>query len=79
MRAMMTKQLLKDIEEFLAETGMGEFRFGLLAARNGRLVERLRAGKTPGGKPILVRPETEEAVRAFMEEKRAEANSEPAA
>lgn len=68
----MTDQLLADIDKFLAETGMGDFQFGLKAAHNGRFMERLRRGKTPKGKPILVRPETEEAVRAFMEQRRAE-------
>lgn len=59
--------LLSDIERFLAETGMGEYRFGYLAARNGRLVERLRVGTTEKrGKPVRVWPETEQQIRAFM-------------
>jgi len=62
----MKSELLNDIDAFLAETGMGEYRFGLLAAKNGRLVERLRAGTTPGGRPARIWPETEMQVRAFM-------------
>lgn len=62
----MRNTLLPDIEHFLSETGMGEYRFGLLAAKNGRLVERLRAGTTPKGKPVRIWPETEMQIRAFM-------------
>lgn len=62
----MRTNLLSDIDAFLADTGMGEYRFGLLAAKNGRLVERLRAGTTPKGKPVRIWPETEMQIRAFM-------------
>lgn len=62
----MRNTLLPEIDKFLSETGMGEYRFGLLAAKNGRLVERLRAGTTPQGKPVRIWPETEMQVRAFM-------------
>ncbi len=62
----MRTSLLTDIEAFLAATGMGDYRFGMLAAKNGRLMERLRAGETPKGKPVLLRPETERQVRDFM-------------
>lgn len=55
----MNPKLLSDIDKFLAETGMGDFRFGWLATRNGRLLERLRAGRR-------VWPETEAQARAFM-------------
>lgn len=55
----MNKPLLPEIDAFIAVTGMGEFRFGLLAAKNGRLVERLRSGGR-------VWPETEDLVRGFM-------------
>lgn len=71
----MTQKLLQDIDVFLAETGMGDFQFGLKSCRQGTLMERLRAGKTPKGKPVYVRPETEEAVRAFMAKRRAEARA----
>jgi len=68
----MHSTLLSDIEAFLLETGMGEYRFGLLAARNGRLVERLRSRSTEKrGKPVRVWPETEEQVRDFMAAERA--------
>lgn len=67
----MSSKLLSDIAVFLTETGMGEYRFGLLAAKNGRLVERLKAGITDKGKPVLVRPETEQRVRDFMAVERA--------
>lgn len=62
----MRQNLLSEIDGFLADTGMGEYRFGLLAARNGRLVERLRTGVTPKGKPVRIWPETEMQIRAFM-------------
>jgi len=55
---------MADIDAFLAETKMGEYRFGYLAAKNGRLVERLRAGRR-------VWPDTEINVRAFMQARRA--------
>ncbi|MCO5092640.1 hypothetical protein [Bosea sp. (in: a-proteobacteria)] len=61
----MSTLLLSDIEDFLRETGMGEYRFGLLAARNGRLVERLRTPRA-NGRPARIWPETEVEVRAFM-------------
>lgn len=61
---LVSQNLLPEIERFLAETGMGEFRFGLLSARNGRLVERLRKGRR-------VWPETESQIRAYMISERA--------
>ena len=61
----MLTPLIKDIEDFLAETGMGSFRFGLLAASNGRLVEQLRTPRK-NGLPRRVWPETEAKIRAFM-------------
>lgn len=66
----MANDLLTQIDEFLVETGMGDARFGLLAARNSRLMERLRQGVTPKGKPVLIRPETEQQIRQFMETRR---------
>lgn len=62
----MRNDLLSEIDAFLTESGMGEYRFGLLAAKNGRLVERLRSGKTPKGRPVRIWPETEMQVRAFI-------------
>lgn len=66
----MPNTLLSEIDAFLLESGLTEYRFGMLAARNGRLVERLRAGVTPQGKPIRVWPETERQVRDFIRTER---------
>lgn len=64
---MNTKALLADIEQFLAETGMTEYRFGMLATKNGRLVERLRQGTTAKrGNPVQLLPSTEASVRNFI-------------
>lgn len=62
----MSKKLLTDIEDFLRETGISESHFGRLSVKNGRLVERLRAGTTPHGKPVRIWPDTEVQIRAFM-------------
>lgn len=51
--------LLDDIEAHIAKTGMSAHKFGMLAVKNGRLVERLRAGRR-------VWPETEIAIRAYL-------------
>lgn len=59
----MTHALLTEIREFLAETGMSAYRFGYRAVRNGRLVERLEAGRR-------IWPETEIEARAFMRAER---------
>jgi len=40
----MQTELLTDIDRFQAETGLSEHRIGILLARNGKLVGRLRAG-----------------------------------
>ena len=55
----MNADLLSEINKFLAAEKLGEHRFGILAANNGRLVERLRSGGR-------IWPETEEQVRKFM-------------
>lgn len=65
----MSNELLTEIEDFLNETGMGEHRFGMLAANNGRLVERLRSGRS-NGLPARVWPETEDQIRTFMSDRR---------
>lgn len=62
----MNKPLLTEIDDFLRETGMGEYRFGFLAVRNGRLIERLRAEATPKGRPARIWPDTEERIRSFI-------------
>jgi hypothetical protein len=56
--------LLHEIDAFLAEKGRGAYRFGLIAAGNGRLVERLREGRR-------IWPETEMKVRAYILSQRA--------
>lgn len=59
----MNAKLLSEIDRFLAAEGIGEHRFGILAASNGRLVERLRSGGR-------IWPETAARVRDFMEARR---------
>lgn len=59
----MSEPLLSEIDRFLRDTGMSEYRFGFLATKNGRLVERLRAGRR-------IWPETAEQVRDFMRRQR---------
>lgn len=63
--------LLPDIERYLQQTGMSPSRFGYKAARNSRLVERLRDGRR-------VWPETEQQVVAFMAANPAGATASPA-
>lgn len=67
----MSTNLLKDIEDFQAEFGIGDYRFGWLAVKNGRFMERVRKGGR-------VWPDIEKRVRAFMvaEAKRRRAASE---
>lgn len=55
----MSTKLLSEIEVFQAETGVDDYRIGFNSVKNGRLVERLRAGGR-------VWPETEKAVRAYL-------------
>lgn len=69
----MADTLLSEINNFLSETGMKEYRFGFLAVRNGRLVERLRAGQTPNGRPVRIWPETAKQIRDFMRAERRKA------
>lgn len=60
----MKNDLLSEIRQFMAEAGLGEHRFGILAVNNGRLVERLEDGRR-------LWPETEARVRAFIASERA--------
>lgn len=55
----MNTDLLSEIDRYLAVKKISEHRFGILAASNGRLVERLRAGGR-------VWPETEDQIRSFI-------------
>lgn len=57
------KNLLAEIEAFLASSGMGESYFGKAAAKNSELVARLRAGRR-------VWPETEARVLSFIRVRR---------
>mgnify|MGYP001223027956 CR=1 FL=1 len=59
----MARDLLAEIEQFLAAERIGEHRFGILAVNNGRLVERLRSGGR-------IWPDTEQRVRHFMASRR---------
>lgn len=61
----MRNTLLNDIDNFRREHRMCEHRFGFLAVKNGRLVERLRKGGR-------IWPDTEAKVRAFMRQYEAE-------
>lgn len=56
----MRKTLLTQLEEFAAETGLGEHRVGILVARNGRIFDRIRAGGR-------IWPETEARIRLNLE------------
>lgn len=67
----MSKSLLTEIEAFMSDYGLSAYRFGILAAKNGRLVDRLRAGRR-------IWPETEVEIRAFMMSKRRAATGEAA-
>jgi hypothetical protein len=60
--------LYDEIEGFLKLTGMGETYLGKRAANDSAFVARLRAGTTPGGREVFVRPAVETAVRDFMRE-----------
>jgi len=55
----MSTDLIREIDAFLAEFGISEYHFGFLAAKNGRLVERLRANGR-------IWPDTEKNVRDFI-------------
>jgi hypothetical protein len=59
----MHKPLLAEIDRFIGETGMSEYQFGISAVSNGRLVERLRAGRR-------VWPETEAKILSFIRVRR---------
>lgn len=55
----MKHDLLTEIDDFIAETGLSEYRAGIVLAKNGRLVPRLRSSGR-------VWPETEVRVRAAL-------------
>jgi hypothetical protein len=55
----MRTDLLTEIREFLSRTGTKPYDFGIEAAMNGQLVDRLEKGGR-------VWPETEISIRAFL-------------
>lgn len=61
----MASDLLSEIHDFLAETGMGPSYLGKQAVGNSEIVKRLEAGRT-------IQLDTAEKLRAFMRAKRAE-------
>jgi len=65
-----TASLLTEIEAFLTETQMSPSYFGKRAVGNSELVVRLRAGTTPAGKGVIVRPETAAKLRDFIRRER---------
>lgn len=60
----MQQNLLSEVREAMAILGVEAHRFGILAANNGRLVDRLENGGR-------LWPETEERVRSFIASVRA--------
>lgn len=68
----MKTDLLSEIDRYLAVKKISEHRFGILAASNGRLVERLRAGGR-------VWPETEDQIRTFIASRLTASKQETAA
>lgn len=56
MTFVMQPSLLTDIETFMADTGLSAHRTGILLARNGKLIDRLKAGGR-------IWPETEALIR----------------
>lgn len=58
------KTLLAEIEQFLAETGMGASYLGSRAVGNSSVVQRLRQGRRIYG-------ETEKGLRQFIEVRKA--------
>lgn len=55
----MSRELLSELEGLMAETGLSAHRVGILCARNGRIIDRLRAGGR-------VWPETENEIRSAI-------------
>lgn len=59
----MTRDFMKEIEAFCAETGMAASYMGQLAVKNSKIYKRLQAGGT-------VDLNTVEKIRRFMTERR---------
>lgn len=60
----MDHSLKDDVEKFVQDSGLSEHRAGILLAKNGRLLERLREGR-----PILT--DTVIRIRAALDAERA--------
>lgn len=60
---LMHPTLLREIDAFLTESGMGESYFGKVATGNSEVVSRLRDGRR-------VWPETEAKIRSFIKLRR---------
>lgn len=59
----MKHSLTSELDKFIAETGLSEHRAGIILAKNGRLVERLRENRR-------IWPETEKKVWASIARER---------
>ncbi len=59
----MSQNLFSEIAVFQMETGLSDHRIGMLLASNGKLIERLRAGRR-------IWPDTEERIRKNLETER---------
>jgi hypothetical protein len=68
----MDKTLLSEIVAFLADHPMTDYKFGIQAAHNGRLLERLRSGGR-------VWPEQEQRIRDFIKSESARRSKDKAA
>ena len=62
-----TRDLLTDIEAFLAESGVSATKFGLAAVNDGHLIKNLRSGAS-------VTLKTADKVRAYMAQQRSAAS-----
>ncbi|WP_314188783.1 hypothetical protein [Paracoccus yeei] len=59
----MSRNLLSELEGLMADTGLSAHRVGILCAKNGRIIDRLRAGGR-------VWPETESEIRSAIRRER---------
>jgi len=57
--------LLQELDAFVLETGLSEHRVGIILAKNGRLIPRLREGGR-------IWPDTEQQVREALAKERAD-------
>ncbi|WP_423209052.1 hypothetical protein E2976_17535 [Paracoccus yeei] len=59
----MSRKLLSELEGLMADTGLSAHRVGILCAKNGRIIDRLRNGGR-------VWPETESEIRSAIRRER---------